>query len=225
MKIGILLCGLAQPRMANKHGYYDQQFRELLMPLGFECKTFAVVANQLPPADDDCDGYLISGSAHNLDEPLPWTQPLLDWIKGMYGAKPMVGVCFGHQAIAKALGGTVEAAKTVYQTGVVEYNRTDGSSDTVAAWHGQQVIELPPIDLEVTASAKHCPYANIVYANKAISFQSHPEFSDTYIADLYDTHKATLDETAHEFYGSNLGRIKVEHDIGREIAEFYWENA
>lgn len=224
MKIGILLCGLAHKNMANKHGYYDQQFRELLEPLGFECKTIAVVANLLPAEDDDCDGYLITGSAHNLEDGLPWTEPLLQWIRGIYGKKPLVGVCFGHQAIAAALGGKVETAKTVYQTGVIEYISKDGGVNHVAAWHGQQVVELPPVDLAVTASSKHCPNAAIVYANKTISYQSHPEFSDTYISDLYNQHCADLREEDRAFYTEKFDTICVNHAIGEEIAAFYHAN-
>ncbi len=224
MKIGILLCGLAHPNIANKHGYYDQQFRELLEPLGFECKTFAVVANLLPEADDDCDGYLITGSAHNLEDGLPWVEPLLDWIRGIYGKKPLVGVCFGHQAIAAALGGRVATANTVYQTGVIEYKSIDGHLNQVAAWHGQQVVELPPVELTVTASSEHCPGAAIVYANKAISYQSHPEFSDTYISDLFNQHCDDLQDQDRQFYFDKFDSLCVNHTIGQDIASFYRSN-
>lgn len=224
MKIGILLCGLSHPNIANKYGYYDQLFRNMLEPLGFECKTFAVVANLLPEVDDDCDGYLISGSAHNLEDGLPWIEPLLAWTKDMYGKKPMVGICFGHQLIAAALGGTVEAVKTVYQTGVVAYSQIDGSVKHISAWHGQQVITLPPVELTVTASSEHCPYAAIVYANKAMSYQAHPEFSDEYIADLYAQHGEELKPDAQQFYADNQGRYRADHAIGQEIADFYHAN-
>jgi GMP synthase (glutamine-hydrolysing) len=226
-KIGILLCGLSHPNVGNKHGYYDVQFRELLEPFGFVCQTYAVVANQFPTEDDDCDGYLISGSAHNLDDPLklPWTQPLLDWTRNMYGKKPMVGICFGHQVIAAALGGKVADADVVYQTGVIPYTKLDGSVISVAAWHGQQVLELPPVDLDITLTGEHCPYAGIVYKDKAISYQPHPEFSDTYISDLYSQHEESMQESGRKWYQERLGRHQVDHPIGREIAEFYWANA
>ena len=167
---------------------------------------------------------MISGSAHNLEDGLPWTEPLLAWTRAIYGKKPLVGVCFGHQVIAAALGGRVEAAKTVYQTGVVQYTHIDGSVNNVSAWHGQQVIELPPVDLTVTARSEHCPYAAIVYANKAISYQAHPEFSDTYIEDLFNQHSAELDADARAFNREKAGKVCVDHAIGEEIAAFYRAN-
>ena len=221
MKIGILLCGLSSPTMYEKYGYYDQQFRDLLAPFGFDFATFTVVNDEFPAIDDDCDGYLLTGSKHNLDEGLPWMAPMLEWIRATYGNKPLVGICFGHQAIAKALGGSVADAPVVYQTGVINYNKSDGSQMSVAAWHGQQIVDLPPVALEVTASAEHCPAAAIVYANKAISFQAHPEFNDDYIRDLYESYNDVLALEAKQFYQQKVGKFKVNHSINREIADFF----
>ncbi len=224
MKIGILLCGLSAPSLYEKYGYYDQLFAKLLQSFDFEFVTFWTVHGELPKDNDDCDGYIISGSKHNLDEELEWMAPLLAWTRSMYGSKPMVGVCFGHQVIAKALGGRVVKAEVVHQTGIIEYHQLDGRMVSISAWHEQQIAALPPVDLQVTASAEHCPIASIIYANKAISYQAHPEFDEHYMADLYAEHRARMSQAANEFYQSKLGVVSLNHEIGQEIANFFRTN-
>jgi len=104
---------------------------------------------------------------------------------------------------------------------VINYSKSDGSQMSVAAWHGQQIVDLPSVALEVTASAEHCPAAAIVYANKAISYQAHPEFNDDYIRHLYESYNDVLALEAKQFYQEKVGKFKVNHCINQEISDFF----
>lgn len=80
-----------------------------MLGFGFEVERFDVPAGELP-AQGEHDAFLITGSPAGVYDPLPWIPRLLDFIRSAQGSK-MVGVCFGHQAMAEALGGHVEKSE------------------------------------------------------------------------------------------------------------------
>lgn len=140
-------------------------------------RTWSVVDMEFPESVDDADGWLISGSKHGVYDDLPFIQPLENFIRDVYSAGvPMVGVCFGHQIMAQALGGRVEKYSGGWSVGRVAY---DFGEETLAlnAWHQDQVVDLPP-DAEITASTDFCTYAGLAYKGRAISIQPHPEFEE-----------------------------------------------
>ena len=109
----------------------------------------------------------------------------------------MVGVCFGHQAMAEALGGHVEKSDKGWGAGLHYYTITrpepwlDGAREIAApASHQDQVVDQPP-NTEIVASSDFTPYAALAWTDRpAISFQFHPEFSPEFakalIAERYD---------------------------------------
>jgi len=221
MKIGILVTGTPWAYLGNKYGGYDDHFRRLLEDHGFEFESFQVVDNRLPAKDDDCDGYLITGSKHDVGDDLPWMDPLTAWVRQTFGSKPIVGICFGHQMVAHALGGRVEKASTGTIVGVQEYERVGGGSYSASAWHNDQVVELPAVAVSVTAAGRNCTYAGLAYEDGAISYQCHPEFDDVYMRELYDCHYDTLPQSARDEYLERLGSLSVDNQIDEEIAAFF----
>lgn len=221
MKIGILVTGTPWAYLGDKYGGYDDHFQRLLDGYGFEFESFQVVDNRLPADDDDCGGYLITGSAHDVGDDLPWMDPLTHWVQQTFGDKPIVGICFGHQMVAHALGGRVEKASTGWIGGVQEYELVSGGSYSASAWHNDQVVELPAVAVTVTATGRNCPYAGLAYEDGAISYQCHPEFDDVYMGELYDCHFDTLSQSSRDEYLERLGSLSVENHVGGEIANFF----
>jgi GMP synthase (glutamine-hydrolysing) len=221
MKIGILVTGTPSACLGDKYGGYDDQFRCLLDGHGFDFESYLVVANRLPAADDECDGYLITGSAHDVGDDLPWMDPLTRWLQQTFGRKPIVGICFGHQMVAHALGGRVEKASTGWIGGIQDYELVGGGSYSASSWHNDQVVELPAVAVRVTATGRNCSYAGLAYEDGAISYQCHPEFDDAYMGELYDCHFDLLAQSSRQEYLERLGSLKVEHQIDREIADFF----
>ena len=123
MKIGILMTGHAVPELQERAGDYDAMFARLLAGHGFEFETYNVVDEQYPSAPDACDGWLITGSKHGAYEDHPWIPPLEEFIRAVYASgRPMIGVCFGHQIIAQALGGKVIKYPGGWSVGRTEYD-------------------------------------------------------------------------------------------------------
>ncbi|BBU57468.1 hypothetical protein KU6B_37330 [Mameliella alba] len=105
MKIGILQTGIMVPELAQEHGQYPEMFMDRLSHAGFTFETWSVVNGEFPPGPEAADGWLITGSRHGVYEDHAWLPPLEEFIRQIVAAgKPLVGICFGHQVIAQALG-------------------------------------------------------------------------------------------------------------------------
>jgi GMP synthase-like glutamine amidotransferase len=190
MKLAILETGRPPANLAETFGDYGAMFRALLGN-GFEIENFDVVHGELPPAGAH-DAYLITGSPAGVYDPLPWIAPLTDFIRSANETK-MVGICFGHQAMAEALGGRVEKSDKGWGAGLHRYaiERVEPWMDPVGsiavpASHQDQVVDQPP-HTEVLASSAFTPFAALAWTDRpAASFQFHPEFSPAFAKALIE---------------------------------------
>ncbi len=183
MKIGILQTGHAPDEIQHELGDYDAMFGRFLAGEGFTFQTHNVVDMEFPESVTACDGWLITGSKHGAYEDHAFIPPLEKFIQDAYAADvPMVGVCFGHQIIAQALGGKVEKFKDGWAVGRQDYD-FDGTPVSLNAWHQDQVVALPK-DACVIGGNHFCENAAIVYGKKAFTVQPHPEFGDPMIKGL-----------------------------------------
>ncbi len=190
MKIGVLETGLLRDRMASRFDPYPVMFQDLLSLAhrDFEVVTVSSVRGELPGSINDCDGWLITGSRHGVYDELDWMAPLEAFIRELAAADvPLIGVCFGHQIIADALGGEVVKSDKGWGVGVHRY-RVERQHDWmqghapevgIYAFHQDQVVSCPP-RAEVFLSSDFCPYAGLSYGDTIISVQGHPEFGVEY---------------------------------------------
>jgi GMP synthase-like glutamine amidotransferase len=183
MKIGILQTGLAPDVLADEMGDYPDMFARLLAGHGFTFQTWRVVEGQFPASVTECDGWLITGSRHGAYEDHPWIPPLEDFIRNAYAARvPLVGICFGHQIIAQAMGGRVERYPEGWAVGATDYD-FDGHTLRLNAWHRDQVTQVPPM-AQVIAANSFCANAALLYDDRALTVQAHPEFRPEFINGL-----------------------------------------
>jgi len=184
MKIGILQTGHVPEELAKDHGEYTHMFKTLLDGNDFEFETYSVVDNVFPKSIEVCDAWLVTGSKHGAYENHIWIPPLEALIREIYAANmPLVGICFGHQIMAQALGGKVRKFDGLWGVGAQEYSHPDGTTTRVLAMHQDQVVEKPP-EAEVIATSDFCKYAGLAYKNRALSFQPHPEFTPDFMEEL-----------------------------------------
>lgn len=163
-------------------------FTKLLGGHGFEFEIYSVVDGEFPSSQDEADGWLITGSRHGAYEDHDWIPPLEDLLRAIYQAgKPIVGICFGHQILAQALGGKVEKFKGGWAVGATEFTLTEsGEKIVLNSWHQDQVVELPQ-DATVLATSPFCENAILAYGDKALSVQPHPEFGSGFVDGLIRT--------------------------------------
>lgn len=190
MNIAILETGRPPGKLADEFGDYPAMFAKLLGE-GFEVESFDVAGGVLPKAAAH-DAYLVTGSPAGVYEPLAWIAPLMEFIRGA-GQARMVGICFGHQVMAEALGGKVEKSDKGWGTGLHCYDVVrqepwmDGARTIAApASHQDQVVIQPP-RTEITLASAFTPFAGLAWTDRpAISFQFHPEFSPAFAKALIE---------------------------------------
>ena len=222
MKIGILQTGHAPDELRPTVGDVNNLFERLLDNQGFTFETFPVVDGDFPDGPEACDGWLITGSKHGAYEDLPWIAPLETLIRDVYRlGRPLVGICFGHQIIAQALGGKVEQFAGGWAVGRQTYD-WNGTEIALNAWHQDQVIQLPT-DATPVASNAHCQNAALVYGNRAFTVQAHPEFDSTFIQGLIDARAGTVPPDLIETAKSNLGAEVSNDHLAAQIGAFFKE--
>lgn len=198
MKIGILQTGLVPDGFADSYGEYDAIFGALMGSVAPEAEIagYRVVDDHLPASPDEADGWIISGSKHGVYEDHSWIEPLKAFIRDCRDARtPMIGVCFGHQVMADALGGKTEKWEGGWNLGPKTYSMMNlpawmqdaPEAPVIHAVHQDQVIALPPDATPVMTNGR-CDYAALLYGDPekpyAISIQPHPEFRDDYAEEL-----------------------------------------
>jgi GMP synthase (glutamine-hydrolysing) len=224
MKIGILQTGHSPEDFREQLGDYGEMFTKLLDGHDFDFQIWSVVDGVLPEGVNEADGWLITGSKHGAYEDHDWIPLLEDFIRETYAdGRPMIGVCFGHQIIAQALGGKVEKFTGGWSIGRTEYDM-DGDKLALNAWHQDQVVELPE-GAKVVASSDFCPYAALAYDNRIWTVQPHPEFGHDFIDGLIKTRgKGVVPDHQLEQATAALGGPIDNQKIADQMAAFFKDN-
>lgn len=175
MLIGILQCGHFPEDLHGEVGDYGEIYQRFLAGRGFDFAVYPVCDDVFPDGAEACDGWLISGSKHGAYEGHPWIARLEALIRDIYASRrPLVGICFGHQIIAQALGGKVEKFDGGWAIGRKDYGFAEGTL-ALNAWHQDQIVS-PPAEARLLASSDTCRYAALAYGDHVFTLQPHPEF-------------------------------------------------
>jgi len=198
VKIGILETGHLSDTLKAKYGRYPAFFKRLVGPYlpGATFITVSVVDGEVAESPDMADGWIITGSRSSAYDDAPWIPPLEGFLRQCLTARvPVVGICFGHQVLAQAMGGRVEKSDKGWGVGILDYQLLDrpgwldavGEGFSVPAIHQDQVVRAPA-GAHVFATSDFCPIAGLSYGdiNKpiAMSIQPHPEMSAEFVADI-----------------------------------------
>jgi GMP synthase-like glutamine amidotransferase len=187
VKIGILETGRPPRALQPAFGDYAAMFQALLAGRGYDWRVFATPSGDYPDRPEDCDGYIVTGAAAGVYDGDPWIAALLEFLRAAKGRARLVGICFGHQAMAQAFGGQVIKSPKGWGIGLHTYDvaHSEGWMDgapafALSASHQDQVVEPPPT-ARVIAGNDFCPFGTLAYDDApAISCQLHPEFVPAY---------------------------------------------
>ncbi|HEY1693938.1 MAG TPA: glutamine amidotransferase [Polyangiaceae bacterium] len=188
MRIVILVTGNAMAQVAAERGDYDAWIRAATGDAWRGSWVSHDVRADAPlPGTRDADGFVIPGSSASVTERAPWMLRAEELVRGIEQAGvPLLGICFGHQMIAQALGGEVRRNPRGREIGTVRVERVESVGDDplfaglpaafdVNATHVDSVVRLPP-RAEVLARTSLDPAAAFRVGPSVRGVQFHPEF-------------------------------------------------
>lgn len=169
----------------------------------FTYRVYMTIGGEVPTNLDDQDAFLITGSPLSVLDRHIFTDDLMDFIRRCDAArKPLLGACFGHQAIALALGGGVARSHLGYNVGVEEVTYTSRRAymtpdmDRLPLYmsHEDAVTHLPE-GCEVLGHSPRCAIASFAKGTHILTTQAHPEFSPAFMSAIL---RVTEDKLAQD---------------------------
>jgi GMP synthase-like glutamine amidotransferase len=228
-RVGLLMCGHVDPKSVHIAGDYPELFGGLLGPHGVELVRYDLDEGRFPDALDECDGWLCSPSRLSTYDDAPWLADAEALHREIVAKEAKyVGICFGHQLLAQALGGRVVRSDDGWRVGVQTYDVVAPqpwmdpplARFALLASHQDQVVDVPA-DAVVIASAPSCPVAGLAVGERAWTIQGHPEFvpplADHLLAGRIDLIGAERVARARATLDEPLDR----HTVARWIATFF----
>ncbi|MCB1407058.1 MAG: type 1 glutamine amidotransferase [Rhodobacteraceae bacterium] len=186
----------------QSHPSEVQKFRALLAPHAPDWRLtgFRAPDGALPPDITAFDGMMISGSIASVNDPDAWVGEVLDLVREAVARNvPVFGACFGHQAIAKALGGTVGYNPQGWVLGRYEtHNHSPApwmdhlGPMALTAAHKEQVL-VPPPGAAIHAGTEAVPNGHLSLGNTVFSTQYHPELDAPFMHGLFDVMEGSVD--------------------------------
>jgi GMP synthase-like glutamine amidotransferase len=229
MHICILHIGFDNDSLNKRHKTSPERFINLLKPSLPEAKwtTIHCLEDNLPNDANGFDVYLITGGRYSVFEDLDWQQKLFDFIRQIYSNNvPLIGICYGHQAIAHALGGHVERFDNGWGAGVTTVNVIDqpawllpmAEKIYLLAMHQDQVTTIPT---EATRflDSHFCHNSGFYIDDRVLAIQQHPEFTSELCRDLIVKRKERIGKQ----YKPALQSLDIQHQgeyVGQWIANF-----
>jgi GMP synthase-like glutamine amidotransferase len=191
---GILMCNTDVSHFAQQHPLDGEKFASLIHAVrpGCAVKIYDATQGILPASPSECDGYVMTGSPASINEDRPWMIALLAFIRALDSAEvPAVGCCFGHQAIAKAMGGQVSRNPGGWSFGTAEthfqkhesWMQPAAADLTLFSAHNEQVTVLPE-GAEVLGTNAFCPFASYHIGTQFFTTQYHPEMTAAFMTAL-----------------------------------------
>lgn len=184
----ILKTGSTHALIRERMGDFEDWIADGLRAGGAEVRVHDALAGTAPPPHGDVAGVVITGSHAMVSEREPWSEALVPWLQAAVAAQlPVLGICYGHQLLAHALGGEVAHHPEGVEIGTVTVQRHPAAAhdpllgelpDDFAAQavHWQSVRRLPPGAVLLAGSAHEAHHAFRV-GERAWGVQFHPEFS------------------------------------------------
>lgn len=232
MIFNILLCDTFPGLLPESIPSYGYMFEKLFSAVEADSSFnfFCAYKDERPSISSAVGAVnVISGSNCAAYDDLPWIVNLQQWVRDAVAEKaPIVGICFGHQLIAKAMGGEVERYSGGWGAGVRKSHTID---KTLSPYfqngfmqllynHHDQVVKMPQGAVPL-ATSSFCKYEGFRIDGDVITFQGHPEFTKEYLHHLIINHS---EDEVPDIKESALKSLQLYHDgnvIAKYIIDFF----
>lgn len=235
MHLAILMTNTDESAFAQRHPKDGEKFTAMIHSVrpNWQTTSFNVKDGVFPPDIYGFDGVMITGSPASVLDDAPWLARLLEVIKDAYaGGTPMFGACYGHQAIALALGGDVAANPEGWVFGLTQSTITDradwmdGLPHTFAQYgaHIEAVTRLPD-GARVLSTSDACAVTGFQIGDRVYTTQNHPEMTPAFIAALVDEYSDKLPDGVGTAAKASLKQDVDMRIYAETIARFFEASA
>lgn len=236
-KFAILLAGHASEYIRNTYGGVSSLFKHMLSDVGETWDTYHVVDGNFPSDDDlhKYEGFIVTGSFEDAHGSTPWVLHLCDVIQKAHRMKrKLLGICFGHQVISRALGGKTGRSAHGWELGLKKvvlvadamyskpYALKLPSSLSILEIHQDEVYKVPPGG-EVLASSENTGIEIFAMGNQVLGIQGHPEFTEDITLDILDgySRKQRVSEEVIRQAKLSLREGKADHEILKKMCKSF----
>ena len=230
MHLCILQSGEINPAIADNLPDYQDMYTALFAEYASSVHLTYIQARhgEIPSDINDFDAYLITGSPRGVYNDDDWIEPLHSFVREIYrSGKPLIGICFGHQIIANALGGHAEKSSNGWGVGIRSIPVTtssdilpeDCSSLDLLYMHQDQVISLPE-GATTLMGDDFCPIAAFNIGDQVLCFQGHPEFTHDVVSAIIDHRENDIGQDVAEIGRGSLSRSHDGHAVGQILYNF-----
>ncbi|MDO4161102.1 MAG: type 1 glutamine amidotransferase [Prevotellaceae bacterium] len=230
MKINLLLCDWFEELLPDWLDSFPKMFYSLFDSVAgedVEYRVYDVEKRELPDTLSHDELYVITGSMASVYEDKEWINGLKDFIRRAYHEKvKLVGVCFGHQAVAQALGGLVEKSPKGWGVGIrkstvvlPEALKYFPEGELRLFYnHNDQVVRLPK-DARLIATSDFCENEAFIIGDNILCFQGHPEYTSAYENHVLDIANYENKEVVKRGYETTA----IDNTMGKEAGKWMIE--
>lgn len=230
MRIGILKTDAVREEFVDEFGEYPDMFMALLRGADpqLDFAVYDVEQGEYPRDIDEVDAYLITGSKSSVYEDKDWIHTLQDFVRRLHQQrKQIIGICFGHQIVAQALGGKTEKSDKGWGVGrhgatfSVQPDWHDGAAAQfhLLVSHQDQVVEPAP-GSEVLAGSDFCENAVCQLGEHILTFQGHPEFTPGYSENILNLRREMIGEDNYHQGMASLDQSLDRDRVAQWIVKF-----
>ena len=201
LSVGVLQCGEVPENLCESFIDYNEMIAQSLRTAdaGLSCRTWRVFDGEIP-RPDACDAWITTGSRYSVNDDNDWTHGFCNFVRELSKLeRPFIGICYGMQMMAKALGGKVEFSEKGWGIGVATSSvcrqplwmgeRVDEVNLVVS--HQEQVVELPD-NATLIAGSDFCPNSIFSIGRHMLGIQGHPEFTADYSRALMEARRSII---------------------------------
>jgi GMP synthase-like glutamine amidotransferase len=192
--VDVLLMNTDRSALAQRHPDDVQKVITALQAVRpqWAYRAWAARDGELPPDPLAADAWVLTGSVASVTQPAPWMERTADAVRQRHAAgRAMVGLCFGHQLIAQALGGAVGRNAGGFRLGVADtaiaaqelWMDPPLPRLSLFAAHEDQVQQPPP-GARVLGGNAFCPVGAYAIGQHVLCTQYHPELTREFMRDL-----------------------------------------
>ena len=221
LTVGILQCGEVPENLRDAFVDYNDMIAQMLTDsdAALVCRTWRVFDGEIPEPDD-CDAWITTGSRDSVNDESDWTHALCDFVTRIAITDiPFVGICYGMQMMACALGGKVEISTRGWGVGVAQsavlrrmpWMGESTPNVNLVVSHQEQVTELPE-GAELIAGNDFCPNSIITVSGNMLGIQGHPEFTTAYSRALMEMRRSIIPA---ERIAQGIDSLSIEVDGAR----------